>query len=194
MTDRILEVAKKLLKPTATSRMGQVLFLLFELDSEPVVPGSYVEVGESTEDDSDKASKEEESARPTRGESHAPVGRVTRVVPSGEVPVVVPQDGQGSRTAVSTTSSRMASLLKRKLAVMSKGEALKKTHQESEALQGESSVQPQEESSGRREVPEETRVVTRGRSKLQTSSPVEVYDLATARRLVEQLLRCFQEG
>ena len=60
MADRILEVAKKLLKPTATSRMGQVLFLLFGPDSEPVVPGSYVELEESTKDDSHKASKEEE--------------------------------------------------------------------------------------------------------------------------------------
>ena len=50
----ILEVAKKLLKPTATSRMGQILFLLFRPDAEPVVPGSFVEVEESTEDDSDK--------------------------------------------------------------------------------------------------------------------------------------------
>ena len=29
---------------------------------------------------------------------------------------------------------------------------------------------------------------------MQTSSSVEVYDLATARRLAEQLLRCFQGG
>lgn len=55
-------------------------------------------------------------------------------------------------------------------------------------------MQLQEESSGRREVPEETRTLTRGRSGMQTSSPMEVYDLATARRLAEQLLRCFQVG
>ena len=57
MMNRILEVAKKLLKPIATSRMGQVLFLLFGPDSELVVPGSYVEVGESTEDDSRREAK-----------------------------------------------------------------------------------------------------------------------------------------
>ena len=62
-------MARKLLKLTATSRMGQVLFLLFGPDSEPVVLGSYVELEESTEDDSDKASKEEESARPARGKA-----------------------------------------------------------------------------------------------------------------------------
>ena len=28
----------------------------------------------------------------------------------------------------------------------------------------------------------------------QASLPVEIYDLATARRLAEQLLRCFQTG
>ena len=54
-------------------------------------------------------------------------------------------------------------------------------------------VQPQEDSSGRREGPEETRVVTRGEQQ-RVSQPVEIYDLAIARQLAEQLLRCFQEG
>ena len=126
MTDRILEVAKKLLEPTATSRMGQVLFLLFGPDSEPVVPGLYVELEESTEDDSDKASKEEESARPARGESQTPGGRVTPAVPAVEFP----QSSQRSRPAVSATSSCMASLLKRILALVPEGEMLKKIRQE----------------------------------------------------------------
>ena len=162
MMDRILEVAKKLLKPIATSRMGQVLFLLFGPDSEPVVPGSYVEVEESTKDDSDRVSKEGETAQLAAGGSQAPGGRVTQVVPSVEVPVEVPQGSQRNRLAVSATSSRMASLLKRKLVVVPEGEMLKKTLQESEALQGESPLQPQEESSARREVSEETHVLQGG--------------------------------
>lgn len=52
MADRIMEIAKKLVKPTAMLGMGQMLYFLFGPESEPVVPGSFVEVEESTEDNS----------------------------------------------------------------------------------------------------------------------------------------------
>ena len=89
----------------------------------------------------------------------------------------------------------MASLLKRKLALVQEGEeVLKKSRQEVEELHGESSVQPPEDGSARRKGPEETRLVTRDEQQQRVSQPVEIYDLATARQLAEQLFRCFQEG
>lgn len=69
LTDKILEVAKKLVKPTTTSKMGQLLFFLFGPDSEPVMPCSFVEVEGSTEDDSKAEPQEEEPVRPAEGAS-----------------------------------------------------------------------------------------------------------------------------
>ena len=88
----------------------------------------------------------------------------------------------------------MASLLKRKLALVPEGESLKKSRQEVEELHGESSVQPPEDGLERRKGPAENRMVRQGEKPQRVPQPVEIYDLATARQLAEQLFRCFQEG
>ena len=73
-------------------------------------------------------------------------------------------------------------------------EVLKKSRQEVEELHGESSVQPPEDGSARRKVPEETRLVTRDEQQQRVSQPVEIYDLAIARQLAEQLLVILLHG
>ena len=133
-----------------------MLYLLFGRDSEPVAPGSFVEVEGST-DESEAEPQGDELVRATEGVTQElalvqnPVAQGSGAV-AEEVAARGVALGGSSRPAVSTTSCRMASLLKRKLAVASTSEAAqvvgaaaKKVRQD--MVSGEGSVPPQEASS-----------------------------------------------